>query len=63
MFLTQATYSAWGVGRWRDKQLEVQERIEKDHFLLKKADRAFGKMLDRMIGGRRDEYVSYATLG
>lgn len=64
VFLTQATYSAWGVGRWRDKQLEVQERIEKDHFLLKKADRAFSeKVIDRMIEGRRAEYVSYAALG
>ena len=63
-FLTQATYSAWGTGQWRDKNSVVREDITHRHYLLENMNRAYRDgLVDAMIPGRRAEYVSYVTLG
>ena len=64
VFLTQATYSAWGTGQWRDKNAAAKEDIVYRHYLLENRNRAYGDgLIDAMIPGRRAEYVSYVTLG
>lgn len=64
VFMTQATYSAWGTGQWRDKHQEGRDAIVHQHYLFSNADRAFKSgIVDAMIPGRKSEYVSYVMLG
>lgn len=64
VFLTQATYSAWGTGQWREKSLATWKALSMDRYLLNNAGRAFETgLVDQMIAGRRTEYVAYVTLG
>ncbi len=64
VFLSQATYSAWGTGQWAKKNLAARKDLTEDHYLLSNRKRAFDEgIVDRMIGGRRSEYVPYVTLG
>lgn len=63
-FLTQATYSAWGTGQWRDKHQVARDAIVERRYLFESAGRAFSEgLVDKMIPGRRAEYVSYVMLG
>ena len=63
-FLTQATYSAWGTGEWRRKEEVARKDLTENQYLMKSRRRAFDDgVVDRMIAGRRAEYVAYVTLG
>lgn len=63
-FFTQATFSAWGTGQWRDKNKKARNAIVHQRYLLEAAKRAFDEgLVDTMTPGRRAEYVSYVTLG
>lgn len=58
-FFTQATYSAWGTGQWRNKNEKARDAILRQHYLLENRDRAYANgLVDAMIPGRRAEYVS-----
>jgi hypothetical protein len=64
VFLSQATYSTWGVGQWVKKRKQVINDIVNEKYLLRNFDHAFKEgLVDRMIAGRKSEYVAYATLG
>lgn len=64
VFLTQATYSMWGTGQWLKKDEVATRDLTENQYLLKNMSRAFDEgIVDRMISGRRAEYVSYVTLG
>lgn len=64
VFLSQATYSAWGTGQWARKRDAAVKDIAEGHYLLNNRARAFDSgLVDRMAAGRRAEYVSYVSLG
>lgn len=63
-FLSQATYSAWGTGQWARKRDAARKDIVQTYYLLKNRARAFDSgLVDRMVAGRRAEYVPYVALG
>ena len=63
-FLSQATYSAWGTGQWVDKFYNQAIKDIKEKYLLRNFERAFKEgLVDKMIDGRRAEYIAYATIG
>ena len=63
-FLTQATYSAWGTGQWREKSRATREAIKEKKYLLVNAKRAFDTgIVDKMINGRKAEYIAYVAFG
>lgn len=63
-FFSQATYSAWGTGQWLSKRNQAVEDIEHNDYLMKNGDRAIRQgIVNRMISGRRAEYVSYIAMG
>lgn len=59
-FLQFATFSAWGVGYWKSKIIQVRERIY-NSYLLNNFERAYKNgLLEHMIDGRRYEYIAFA---
>lgn len=63
-FLSKATYSAWGTGQWARKRDSAFADIVEGRYLLRNRERAFSEgLIDRMVSGRRAEYVSYVTMG
>ena len=64
VFLSQATYSAWGTGQWANRRAIATKDITEKRYLLRSREFAFDEgLIDRMVSGRRAEYVSYITLG
>lgn len=62
-FFQDGTYSAWGTGQWREKSNECRKLLE-GTFLLDSFDSAINSgKLEKMIDGRKYEYIAYALAG